>query len=62
MPYISTCRNCECLHFYGSGPHHDYPSHCYCIEAYHSIEKCKGYTPKDNLEYLEWILEHKELA
>ena len=55
--YQSRCRNCKCLHFYGDDSH-TYPRHCYCQEAYNESEKCLGYLPKDNLEYLEWVLEY----
>lgn len=62
MQYRSPCRDCKCLHFFLDDDG-KYPEECYCVEASKGKEsKCSGYIPKDNLEYLEWLLEQKELV
>jgi len=60
LKYLSTCRNCPCLHYFG-GSKEDYPPNCYCITAGLALVRCIGYVSKDNLEYLEWINDKRNL-
>ena len=61
MVYNSRCRNCPCLHFFGTEAKRSYPKHCYCPEQSKGIEsRCFNYEPRDNLEYLEWVIEQEE--
>jgi hypothetical protein len=61
MRYLSTCRNCLCLHYFGS-TEEIYPVKCYCVTIKYSDEPCIGYVPMDNLEYLEWVNEKRSKA
>jgi hypothetical protein len=58
MRFHSTCRNCPCLHYFRLAEEW-YPVKCYCITIGYSSISCKGYEPKDNLEYLEWVNEKR---
>ena len=61
MKYRSTCRNCSCMHYFVNSEAELYPEKCYCVTAHYSLEDCIGYVPKDNLEYLEWINDKRNL-
>ena len=58
MRYLSTCRNCPCMHYFKADDEW-YPVKCYCVTARYSDESCIGYVPQDNLEYLEWVIDKR---
>lgn len=61
--YLSRCRNCECLHFYGPDSECVIPENCYCPELLlNGCDRCPEYSPLDNLEYLEWLYEKRNIS
>jgi hypothetical protein len=57
--FLSTCRNCNCLHYYGNSESEYVPIHCYCPKLLNGASECLGYEPRNNLEYLEYLYDKK---